>query len=105
MKSIFRFLSLSFFLLSRASAHEAPSDTDRYVALLADLLERKSIGDDELEQLIENAEEGNVINPISRDQADISVSDFIDHETAQKWVDDGRLDASQVAKWAQENLF
>src|SRR5687768_16831403 len=97
--------SLAFaFCLIGVIAHAAPSDTDRYVAFLADLLERKTIGDDELELLIENAEQGSVINPISQERAEVCVTDFIDHETAQKWVDSDDLDALQVAKWAEENL-
>src|SRR5688572_19590354 len=105
MKLTTGFLSLAFSLSNAASAYTAPSDTDRYVALLAEFLERKSIGDDELVRLVENAEQGKVINPIPQDRAETCVTDFIDHETAQKWVDGGELDVAQVAQWAEENLI
>jgi len=101
MKLIIR---ITLLMLTATATHATLSDTDRYIAFLADLLERKAIGDDELVQLIENAEQGKVINPISQERADIRVSDFIDHEVAQKWVDEAELDPLQVAKWAQENL-
>src|SRR5688572_18983677 len=79
MKLITRFFLLSL-VISPPTLRAAPSDTDRYVAFLADLLERKSIGDDELVLLVENAAQGLIINPISQDRADTGIIDFIDYE-------------------------
>jgi len=104
MKFTIHILLLSSLLLSSAVTYAAiSSDTDAYIAALAQLLEQKTIGDAELVTILEAAEDGEVVNPIPPVRAQTSVEHFVANNALEELLQ-SEIDAAQVAYWAEENI-
>lgn len=94
-------LLLSSLLVSDAYANA--SDTNNYIAALTQLLEQKTIGDEELITVLEAAESGKIVNPISPIRAETSVEHFVANEALKELLE-GKIDGSKVADWAKANI-
>jgi formylglycine-generating enzyme required for sulfatase activity len=85
-------------------AEEKRSETDSYLAYIGRLLEERLIGDQELLRLIEAAKQGEVVNPITDQEAQVNSALLIHREGLQEYLELGGLDKARVLKWSRENL-
>ena len=87
-------------LLRRASA------TDNLKSYLAELMEGQIVGDEGLILLIRGLEQGELINPITEAQTEVSVRAVPHRKTLQRYVDgkEGQIDQKELLTWSKEAL-
>ena len=103
MKFRINIITLSYLLFSVFALASVSSSTDAYIAALAHLLEQKTIGDAELVTMLEAAEDGKIVNPISSVRAETSVEHFVANNALEELLQ-GEIDVSRVTAWAKENI-
>lgn len=105
MKTQIRIILASLFYILPSLSYAYSNSANQFISALADLLERKVIGDEELVVLIDAAGEGYIPNPISEEKAELSVEHFVSRQMLQDYVDAENLDVTTVSAWAKENLI
>ena len=90
------------FLLSASLLAES-SATDRYLGYTGELLEQKHIGDGHLLSMIAGAELGQAVNPISEDEACVSVWPRVAKQTFTYILQEA-INISAIVPWAKERL-
>ncbi|MBL4818545.1 MAG: hypothetical protein JKY15_04855 [Deltaproteobacteria bacterium] len=80
-----------------------PTPTDNYLALTATLLEHRIINDDHLLRMIDSAEQGKAVNPISPSETKIDSQKLIASQAYNNVLKDD-IDTSRITPWAKERL-
>ena len=78
--------------------------TKGFASYLGDLLEHQIIGEPQLIQFIEGLERGELINPISKDEARVSTASQIHRETLQEYLDKSSLNQEKLLNWSKAIL-
>lgn len=98
MKRIF----LATLLLASFASFAEVATRDNYCAYLSTLLAQGTIGDEELKRLIDHAQAGNVVNPITPARANSSAVQKTAYRTLNLLL--GSSNAAAVLRWAEGNL-
>ena len=82
-----------------------PKDgTKNFQSYIGELLEKRIIGEPELIRFIEHLEEGELINPISEDEARVSTPLLVQRRGLQKYLDKSSLDQKELLDWSRAAL-
>ena len=71
---------------------------------IGELLEKRIIGDPELIRFIEHLERGELINPISQDEARTSTALLVQRKGLQKYLDKSSLNQKELLAWSRATL-
>ena len=66
---------VALFLLSSFSLQAKLAPIDKYLGYLGELLEQKQVGDEHLLRMIAGAEQGQIINPVTKPEAALESSE------------------------------
>ena len=87
------------------STHPSPLDGTRDLeSYLGLLLERQIIEESKLVRFKEGLEEGKLVNPISAEEAWLSVAFRIHHDKIQRYLDETSLDKKELLDWSNAFL-
>ena len=78
--------------------------TKGFQSYIGALLEHKIIGDPELIRFIENLEKGELINPISEDEARVSTPLLVQRRGLQQYLNKASLDQKELLAWSKVTL-
>ena len=92
--------ALDFF----ASSKTPTEITKGLQSYIGELLEKKIIGDPELIRFIEHLEKGELINPITTDEALTSTSLLVQRRGLQRYLDKSSLDQKELLAWSRATL-
>ena len=90
---------------SNFSNSKTPTEiTKGFQSYIGELLEKKVIGDPELIRFIEHLEKGELINPITTDEALTSTSLLVQRKGLQKYLNKSSLDQKELLAWSRATL-
>ena len=78
--------------------------TKNFQSYIGELLEEQIIKEPQLTRFIENLEEGELINPISKEEALTSTALLVQRRGIQKYLDQSSLDQKELLDWARATL-
>ena len=78
--------------------------TKNFQSYIGELLEKQIIGDSELIRFIEHLERGELINPISQEEALTSTPLQVQRRGLQNYVDKASLDHKELLSWSRATL-
>jgi formylglycine-generating enzyme required for sulfatase activity len=78
--------------------------TENFVGYLGLLLDNQVIGQRQLARLVEGLRQGELVNPISPEEARASSSLQIHREGLEEVLSENGIDRDEVLRWAEENL-
>ena len=78
--------------------------TKDFQSYIGELLEKRIIGDPELIRFIEHLERGELINPISQDEALTSTPLLVQHRGLQQYLEETSLDQKELLAWSKVTL-
>jgi formylglycine-generating enzyme required for sulfatase activity len=78
--------------------------TESFIGYLGLLLDNQVIGQTQLVRLVENLRRGELVNPISEEEARVSSSLQIHREGLEEYVQENNLDKEDLLRWVEENL-
>ena len=92
--------ALDFF----ANSKPPKEGTKNFQSYIGELLEKQIIGDPQLIRFIEHLEKGELINPISKDEALMSTALHIQHRGLQQYLDKSSLNQKEILDWSRATL-
>ncbi|MCY4643016.1 MAG: formylglycine-generating enzyme family protein [Bacteriovoracales bacterium] len=80
--------------------------TDRLKNFLGTLMERQVIGDEGLSRLTQGLESGELVNPITEAESEVSIRAVTHRKTLQRYVDgkEGEIDQKELLAWSKDAL-
>lgn len=79
-------------------------DTDKAIAYMGSLYDRRIIGNAELARFFEVIKRGQIANPISEDDALTSPTLFIHREGLERRLNNGKIDLERTREWTELTL-
>ena len=78
--------------------------TKGFQSYIGELLDKRIIGDSELIRFIEHLEKGELINPISEDEARVSTPLLVQRRGLQNYLDNSSLNQKELLAWSRATL-
>ena len=78
--------------------------TKNFQSYIGELLEQQIIGDSELIRFIEHLEKGELINPISQEEALTSTPLLVQRRGLQRYLDESSLNQKELLDWSKTTL-
>jgi formylglycine-generating enzyme required for sulfatase activity len=90
--------------IAAVTGGETATPTENFVGYLGLLLDNQVIGQAHLERLVAGLRRGELVNPISDEEARVSSSLQIHREGLEEVLGESEIDRDEVLRWAEENL-
>ena len=98
-------LSSSSDTFSSPSPSKTPMEqTKDFESYIGELLENRIIGEPQLLRFVESLENGELINPISEEEARLSTASAVQRRGLQQHLDKASLDQKELLNWARATL-